>query len=58
MVTKIQTYQNISSVYYFLFLFTFREKFRSAVKGISQKLLGHEMMLVNSVEVRDQLVNL
>jgi hypothetical protein len=28
------------------------------VKGISQKLLGHEMMLVNSVEVRDLLLYL
>jgi hypothetical protein len=48
---KKQTYQNISS--FSFFSFTFRERFRSAVKGISQKLLGHEMMLVNSVEVRD-----
>ncbi len=42
----------------FFFSFTLREKFRSAVKGISQKLLGHEMMLVNSVEVRDLLLYL
>ena len=31
-----------------------RERFRSAVKGISHKLLSHEMMLVNSIEVQDK----
>jgi hypothetical protein len=31
-------------------MYTCRDKFRCAVKGISQRLLGHEMMLVNSVE--------
>jgi hypothetical protein len=47
---KSTAFRNEVTVTVTEYMYTCRDKFRCAVKGISQRLLGHEMMLVNSVE--------